>query len=58
MPATKRTKTHLELTLSSPSAVARASFDRPGGTHGKVGKHANRNDRRTTKQDLRQGKWS
>jgi hypothetical protein len=40
------------------SAVARASFDRPGGTHGKSGKRANRNDRRSAKQRLRRGDYS
>jgi hypothetical protein len=39
------------------SAVARASFDRPGGKHGKQGARANRNDRRSTRQNLKRGDW-
>ena len=50
-------KSALELARSTPSAVAVASFNRPGGTHGKAGKRANRNDRRSSKQSLRRGDW-
>jgi hypothetical protein len=39
------------------SAVARASFDRKGGSHGKSGKRANRHDRRSARQSLRRGDW-
>ena len=39
------------------SAVARASFDRPGGKMGKPPKRANRHDRRTARQSLRRGDW-
>ena len=50
-------KSALELARSTPSAVALASFDRPGGSHGKHGKRANRHDRRNSKQSLRRGDW-
>jgi len=39
------------------SAVARASFDRPGGKHGKSGKRANRHDRRVTRQSLKREEY-
>ena len=42
---------------SGGSAVALASFDRPGGSHGKSGKRANRHDRRASKVTLRRGDW-
>ena len=55
--AKPKRKSALELHRSIGSAVARASFDRPGGTHGKSGKRANRHDRRFAKQSIRKGEW-
>lgn len=47
------TKSAHELARSTGSAVARASYTRPGGVHGPQGAKRNRADRRAAKRTIK-----
>lgn len=56
--ARKKKKSAFELARSTPSAVARAAFQRSGsGLHGKQGKAKAKAERRSVKQALRRGDY-
>lgn len=44
---------HLKRAKAGGSAVARASYDRPGGPQGKLGKDKNKGERKQVKQMLK-----